>query len=651
MAKYKWHYPATDGGIQQGFENEGMTYFKSNSHYYIARETIQNALDAKDDNKKGEPVVVEFKLFKASVSDAIPELSSYKKTLQENLKSNKGNPAAKKFFERAIQITNQQSISILSISDSSTVGVKDINQDEGRWHGLIKMVGKGSQEQRQMGGTFGIGKAAPFVCSELRTILYNTVNIQGESAYIWKPIFTTHGTPKKQGIGFFCEYGKKNNESFADGIKIGKYKPKFIERKHNGTDLFILGFKKPQNLHEKQKWHHLFKKAILDNYFSALYDNELKVILKDDEIEYELNSSNVYDELKKDYISPIIERSKDSSFPYLDAYMNDKKNVFNLNIKKLGKCKLFLLQNDSYPRKVAYMRGPKQLVYKKTNTRLRTGYSAVFITDSKTGNKYLSKCEGPRHDEWIKGWHPLEGEAATVLKEISIEVNKILNNLVKETFSKETLLSGLEQFTFEEENENPIEQDGNSRDGDDGDDGFTLDDNIIETHDIDFVKPNPSRKRKRKKIEKDKDGFGPEGDDGDSGSGGRSDEGGKGGTGPGTDGDGPDPGGKGDKKYKKLPKTRFSYKCFQKSRETVYNLVISSKFEEDCQMRLYAQGIDSDKNEKIVIKNAKDAKTGELIESNGNIISNIKTDNDPKTIIVEVENNRKLGVEVELYAK
>ncbi|MDA8753768.1 hypothetical protein N9N24_04650 [Candidatus Marinimicrobia bacterium] len=651
MSNYKWHFPATDGGIQQGFENEGMSYFKSDSHYYIARETIQNALDAKDDKKKGEPVVVEFRLFKSSLANAIPELSLYKKTLKENLKANKNNPVAKKFFERAIQITEQQTINILSISDSGTVGVNDINKDEGRWHGLIKMVGKGSQEQRNIGGTFGIGKAAPFVCSELRTVLYNTVNSQGESAYIWKPIFTTHGTPKKQGIGFFCEYGKENNESYANGISVEKYKPDFLTRKHNGTDLCILGFKKPQNLHRGQEWHHLFKKAILDNYFAALYDNELKVILKDDNNEYELNSTNVFEMLKDDYISPIDERNNKSSFPYLDAYMNDKNNVYNFSINKLGKCKFYLLQNDDYPRKISYMRGPKQLVFTKSNTRLKTGYSAVFITDSKAGNKYLSKCEGPRHDEWFKGWHSKEGEAATVLKTISMEVNKILNNLTKETFSEETLLSGLEQFTYIEEDENPIETDGHSLDGNDGDDGFTLDDNVIETHDIDYAKPNLKRQRRRKKVEKDKDGFGPEGEGGESGTGGRSDIGGEGGTTSGEKGDGPEQGGKGDKKYKKLPKTRFSYKCFQKSGDSDYNLVISSKFEEDCQMRLYAQGIDSDKNENIIIKNVKDAETGDKIEFNGNIVENIKTDSNPKTILLKVENNRKLGVEVELYAK
>ena len=64
MSNYKWHFALTGGGTEEGFADAGMTHFASDPHHYIAREIIQNSLDAKDESKKGEPVVVEFKLFK-----------------------------------------------------------------------------------------------------------------------------------------------------------------------------------------------------------------------------------------------------------------------------------------------------------------------------------------------------------------------------------------------------------------------------------------------------------------------------------------------------------------------------------------------------------------------------------------------------------
>ena len=652
MAEYKWHFPKTEGGVEQGFEDSSMSYFKSDPHHYIARETIQNALDARDESKEGEPVVVEFRLFKATVKDAIPELDRYRTILEENLKSNSTNPSAEQFFKRAIDISNQQSITILSISDSNTVGVKDINKDKGRWHGLVKMVGKGSQEQRNMGGTFGIGKAAPFVCSELRTVFYNTINEQGKSAFIWKSIFTTHGSPKRQGYGFFCNYSVKNEETIANGISIKKLKPSFADRNFNGTDLFILGFRKPVSK-QNHSWHVLFKRVVLNNYFASLYDNELRVIMKDEaeKKEYEINSSNVIDYMKTDYTFNRLDRSMETNYPFIDAYTDTKNNIVKeLNIDGLGSCKLYLKILKDYPRRIAFMRLPKMLVELKSNTRLKIGYAALFICDNVKGNKFLSQCEGPTHQEWKSGWHPKKDKASTVLFRIARAINEVLASLITETYNEETILSGLEQFTFADESEMPLDSEGNSsEESGDGEDGFSLDELVLVSHDLDFVKPNPEKKKKRKRKIKSDDGFGP-GDEGESGTGGPDDDGGGGGNQPGTKGFGHEDGGKGKNEYKKLPKTAFSYKCFQKSGETKYNLVISTKFEEECQIRLFSQGIDAQRNEAIIIMRAIDMETGQILETRNNFINKVETNTNPKTIEITAEGNRKFGVEVELYA-
>ena len=162
MSDYSWYFPPSKGGDEQGFEDSSMNWFKKDPHHYIARETIQNSLDARNEKSGKEPVFVEFRFFRADMKDAIPDLDGYKKTLQENLEAQSDNKVAQKFFKRALSICEQKTLNILSISDSNTVGIKDINKPKGRWHGLIKMVGKGAQEQRNMGGTFGIGKVTFF---------------------------------------------------------------------------------------------------------------------------------------------------------------------------------------------------------------------------------------------------------------------------------------------------------------------------------------------------------------------------------------------------------------------------------------------------------------------------------------------------------
>ena len=48
MGNLKWHFAKTGGSDEEGLEDAGLSYFKSDPHHYIARETIQNVLDAKD---------------------------------------------------------------------------------------------------------------------------------------------------------------------------------------------------------------------------------------------------------------------------------------------------------------------------------------------------------------------------------------------------------------------------------------------------------------------------------------------------------------------------------------------------------------------------------------------------------------------------
>ena len=46
------------------------------------------------------------------------------------------------------------------------------------------------------------------------------------------------------------------------------------------------------------------QRVILNNYFIAIYDNKLRVLLKDEakDIDYEISSSNVIEMMEKDYM-------------------------------------------------------------------------------------------------------------------------------------------------------------------------------------------------------------------------------------------------------------------------------------------------------------------------------------------------------------
>ena len=60
--KIGWHFPPTNGGIGAGFNDSGVAHFAGTPMISLAREVIQNSLDARD--APNEPVNVSFEVFK-----------------------------------------------------------------------------------------------------------------------------------------------------------------------------------------------------------------------------------------------------------------------------------------------------------------------------------------------------------------------------------------------------------------------------------------------------------------------------------------------------------------------------------------------------------------------------------------------------------
>ena len=55
-----WYFPPTNGGLGDGFNNPGIAHFNGSPLTSLARETIQNSLDAS--TASNQPVHVSFEL-------------------------------------------------------------------------------------------------------------------------------------------------------------------------------------------------------------------------------------------------------------------------------------------------------------------------------------------------------------------------------------------------------------------------------------------------------------------------------------------------------------------------------------------------------------------------------------------------------------
>ena len=172
-----WKFPSAMGGQEVGLNNGDIETFKDKPIKYLAREAVQNSLDANVDDR---PVKVYFKTFKLK-KDQFPDREGLLKALEGCLAKWSHIPDAKDFFNDAINVLNNDEIDFLRISDFNTCGLTGSENNSGNWHDLVNSTGVSAKEGNKS-GSHGIGKNAPFACSFLRTVFYNTLDIKGNIA-------------------------------------------------------------------------------------------------------------------------------------------------------------------------------------------------------------------------------------------------------------------------------------------------------------------------------------------------------------------------------------------------------------------------------------------------------------------------------------
>lgn len=281
--KFDWRFPILDGGKRQGINDSGIATFAGSELYNnLAREICQNSLDARDP-KSNSPVLVTFSLKQLYKNNFYPIVG-----LEKALKSCKeywnsfDDQKLNSFLKEAFATLSTDNIDVLVISDYNTMGLNGSKTRTGAWDALtgsngVSFKNSGSQ------GSFGIGKNAPYACSSLRTVFYNTYSKEdGEYAFQGVTSLVTHlnsDGDETQGCGFYYNVLDKKPIFKSDNCQDIQ----IFNRDKYGTDIIILGFKKNDN------WKNDIKYAIVKNFFIAILNS--KLIVKIDDLE--INSSSI----------------------------------------------------------------------------------------------------------------------------------------------------------------------------------------------------------------------------------------------------------------------------------------------------------------------------------------------------------------------
>jgi len=427
-----WTIAKNDGGRDTGFHDAGVETFKGNFDRYLARELIQNSLDARLDSNK--PVRVIFEKIELNRTD-IPDIDALKATFSRCAEYWSHDKKASSFFKEAEKIAKGSKVTALRIGDYNTSGVVGGDTDRQKnWYNLIRCAGSSSKAGGE-GGSFGIGKNAPFAASLMRTVLYSTLNKDREWIFQGVAMLVSHKHPTG---GIAQATGYLGGEKGAS-IRAKSQIPEKFLRKEKGTDIVIVGF------HATENWQNDLVFSVLDNFWPAIQFDDLEVTVGTD---------TITSESLPDFLQKFSTAEDFTAHLYFDAFKNPS-HPFNANLPSLKDVSLYVkVGENDLPKKITMVRKTGMKIFEKA-FRAVMPYCGVFLCRSEAGNSLLREMEPPRHDNWDPN-HPEKGANKKTEAEYVSFIRDCLKKLAPVDESKVITIPGLSKF-LPDDDETPEE--------------------------------------------------------------------------------------------------------------------------------------------------------------------------------------------------
>ena len=280
---------------------------------------------------------------------------------------------------------NAEKIPFLRISDYNTTGLCGSDGEYNTpWCNLTKSSGA-SDKAGTSGGSFGIGKYAPFACSSFRTVFYSTLDKDGKSAYQGISRITSFRNDNNEitsGVGY-CG-GENNSPVFNQQLVLD---PAYSRPKgKTGTDVYIAGFRKSID------WKSDIVASILDGFLYAIYTGKLVVHVDDITI-----SKEHLTELCNDYKEYLTENANN----YYEILTTTQS--VDVDFKNMGLIRLWIAIRPDRPdmhRKVAMIRKTGMKIMDKGGISGNIPFAGVMLIEGEKINDFLRSLENPQHTKW-----------------------------------------------------------------------------------------------------------------------------------------------------------------------------------------------------------------------------------------------------------
>lgn len=429
-------------GDDEGYNDPVRTHFDGNIASSVARESIQNIIDARDKTSQ-RPAKAVFGLIRIKPS-SVPDVDTLEKILEACKKYWPESPEAKGFTDSAQRhLKTDSKISVLKISDYNTVGLTGADDDRnGNYHNFMKAAGS-TNKTGNTGGSFGLGKGALFAASAFSTIFVRSRFGRGRDVghlFQGKCRFMSHefGGKVRRAVG---SYGLPGQRPARDPELI----PPDFAREENGTDIYILGLKNEDN------WADDILKTVLHNFWRAIHKGDLEVLVDDQEI----NKDNLRKLMLKNFDEN--EPGTDENpnpLPFFLAYTDTENHKrFEKDLPTLGKVQCLLLPKEKYPNRVACFRKTGMLIQLKMFHSPLVRYAGVFLCENDKGNEVLKLLEPPSHDKWDKNSSNAKTpdgkprrECSAADREFQAFARECVATLAKTDDKKQLAIGGLEKY-------------------------------------------------------------------------------------------------------------------------------------------------------------------------------------------------------------
>ncbi len=399
-----WTFPQKQGGEWDSFNNPGIETFTANPFGHLAREVIQNSLDVPD----VAPITVEF-FYDTIKKNELPGINTLSKVVDKCQKPAKdeGSKSAR-FFANAKKVLAAPTIGVLSIHERNTKGMEGPCKRGKPYYAYMKAAGQSVKTLATAGGSYGIGKFAPYAVSVLRTLFVSTVYKQGNGKQHLtqgKTILISHRDKgsDRQGAGYWgpADDSCPPIEGYHPDMPVWLARNSSATQpaKNLGTSLHIVGFDARKN------WDKILMVSVLENFFAAIWDSKLEVTIGDEEINKE-TIADLFDRVDlKNAVADMTGQPErfTNAAAYLRALASKDNLTEDQQNRVLGHCRMHILLGEDLPKKVVVLRNGMVITDQLDKLKRFSdykGFVGVVECISPKGNELLRSMEPPAHNDF-----------------------------------------------------------------------------------------------------------------------------------------------------------------------------------------------------------------------------------------------------------